>query len=225
MKKTRSKYRRVWEREVGPIPIDSNGRTYDIHHIDGNSTNDNLNNLKCVSLQEHYEIHLSQGDYQACQAILIRLAVSANEQTEIARLSGLQRRGISRPDMIGDLNPMRNPNYAKNLSLVTKGFPKSDKGRDAIGNAQRYRISQKILCMHCGRLINPLSYNQWHGNKCVKNPNLISEIKDIILKKKNNNFSKNNPSNIKKICEYCNISAGAGNYKRWHGDNCKRKIK
>jgi uncharacterized protein YerC len=51
------RYREKWEKAYGPIPKDNLGRSYDIHHIDGNRRNNSLENLQCVSLQEHYEIH------------------------------------------------------------------------------------------------------------------------------------------------------------------------
>lgn len=51
-------YRRIWEDVNGAIPVDSEGRSYQIHHIDGNRKNNNLNNLQCVSMLEHYDIHL-----------------------------------------------------------------------------------------------------------------------------------------------------------------------
>ena len=28
-------YRKIWVERHGPIPLDENGRTYEIHHIDG----------------------------------------------------------------------------------------------------------------------------------------------------------------------------------------------
>ena len=42
----------VWEESNGVIP-----RGYGIHHIDGNSLNDELTNLSLVSKAEHLEIH------------------------------------------------------------------------------------------------------------------------------------------------------------------------
>lgn len=53
-------YRKLWEENYGSIPVDELGRTYEIHHKDGNRKNNNLNNLMCVSLEEHYNIHLKQ---------------------------------------------------------------------------------------------------------------------------------------------------------------------
>lgn len=63
----------IWVKHNGKIPKDELGRTYDIHHIDGNDKNNDITNLKCVSIQEHYDIHFKQGDQGACHAIRIRM--------------------------------------------------------------------------------------------------------------------------------------------------------
>ena len=66
-------YRLIYEKHFGPIPCDENNITYDIHHIDGNRKNNEISNLKAVSLQEHYDIHFNQKDWMACRRILERL--------------------------------------------------------------------------------------------------------------------------------------------------------
>ena len=51
-------YRKIWEQHFGPIPRDQDGRSYEIHHIDGNRSNNNIEKLpistfnKLHSLQE-----------------------------------------------------------------------------------------------------------------------------------------------------------------------------
>jgi hypothetical protein len=66
-------YRKVWENTYGAIPKDDKGRSYDIHHIDGNRENNNISNLKAVSLEEHWKIHFDQGDYLESNMIAERL--------------------------------------------------------------------------------------------------------------------------------------------------------
>ena len=66
-------YKKVYEKVYGKIPVDERGRSYEIHHIDGDRNNNAVENLKCVTIEEHYEIHLSQGDYAAANLILNRL--------------------------------------------------------------------------------------------------------------------------------------------------------
>ena len=53
-------YRKLWEQVHGQIPKDEQGRTYDIHHIDGNRKNNSIENLICLSLDDHHKIHLKQ---------------------------------------------------------------------------------------------------------------------------------------------------------------------
>lgn len=67
-------YRKIWENVNGPIPLDELGRTYEIHHIDGNRKNNELSNLQCVSIEEHYQIHYQQKDYAACNLISTKMS-------------------------------------------------------------------------------------------------------------------------------------------------------
>lgn len=66
-------YRDIWIKHNGSIPKDELGRSFEIHHIDGNRDNNDIDNLQCVSIQEHYDIHFRQGDEGACHAIRIRI--------------------------------------------------------------------------------------------------------------------------------------------------------
>lgn len=66
-------YRAIWVKHYGPIPFDNEGRTYEIHHINGDNTDNRIENLMCVSAEDHFKIHESQGDIMACYAILRRM--------------------------------------------------------------------------------------------------------------------------------------------------------
>lgn len=90
-KRTKINYRKIYEENFGPIPVDSDGRTYEIHHIDGNHDNNDPSNLKAVSIQEHYEIHYSQGDYWAALRIAEKMKLSKNELSSIATLNNKKR--------------------------------------------------------------------------------------------------------------------------------------
>lgn len=53
-------YRKIWESHYGKIPIDERGVTYDIHHIDGDRKNNKIENLICLSVNDHYKVHYKQ---------------------------------------------------------------------------------------------------------------------------------------------------------------------
>lgn len=80
-------HRKVWEEHHGAIPRDNTGRSYEIHHVDGNHNNNNINNLLCVTIEEHYRIHYDQGDYAACMIMFNRMKVAPEEKSRIARLA------------------------------------------------------------------------------------------------------------------------------------------
>lgn len=78
--------------ENGPIPKDENGRTYEIHHIDGNRNNNNISNLLCLSIEEHYKIHYENGDYGACVMIAKRMNLPPDHISKIQ--TGTKRPGV-----------------------------------------------------------------------------------------------------------------------------------
>ena len=71
-------YRKIWEASHGAIPYDSSGRKMEIHHIDGDRSNNELSNLQLVTIDEHYDIHHANGDWAACQSIINRIYSSVS---------------------------------------------------------------------------------------------------------------------------------------------------
>jgi hypothetical protein len=80
-------HRKIYKEHYGLIPKDVNGRSYEIHHIDGDHSNNNISNLKCVSIEEHYKIHKSQGDIKACLIMAKRMKLSPEEKTRLAKIA------------------------------------------------------------------------------------------------------------------------------------------
>jgi len=78
-------HRKIYTKIYGPIP-----EGYDIHHIDGNHNNNDPSNLMAVSLQEHFNIHYSQGDYGAAHRIIQRMNVSKEEKSRLASLAAIK---------------------------------------------------------------------------------------------------------------------------------------
>jgi hypothetical protein len=96
-----SRYRKIYEHHTGPIPKDNDGRTYEIHHIDGNHSNNDPINLKAVTIQEHYAIHHAQGDWSACVRIAAAMQMSSQELSDLARKATYKRLANGTHNFIG----------------------------------------------------------------------------------------------------------------------------
>lgn len=78
-----AKSRRVWRFHNGPIPVDENGVSFDIHHRDGDWSNDAPDNLQALSVLDHYRLHFAQGDWGAAWYIAQRFKLSTEDYEEI----------------------------------------------------------------------------------------------------------------------------------------------
>jgi hypothetical protein len=127
-------YRRIYEEEFGPIPVDDEGRTFDIHHIDGDRTNNSPENLVALSIGDHYQLHLSQGDFAAAHAILLRMRYSISEISRLASAGAkarilrgchhfvggdIQRRNVRQRVLEGTHHFLR-PEHRVNVSIRNK---------------------------------------------------------------------------------------------------------
>ena len=137
--------RRIYTKNHGQIPKDSLGRSYDIHHIDGNHENNDPENLKAVTIQEHYDIHYSNNDWGACYAISLRMNKSPKLIAELASLTNLER-----------------------IKCGTHNFQKRDDGTTAIGDAFKTGIKN-----HIGRK-NPRFDNNIYHFRNVNTKEIVS---------------------------------------------------
>jgi hypothetical protein len=81
--RTTKKHRRIYKDYYNVrLPSD-----IEIHHKDGNHDNNDISNLLPVSIQEHYEIHLSQGNYAAAFRISQRMLIPKEEKSRLASLA------------------------------------------------------------------------------------------------------------------------------------------
>lgn len=92
--KYRSNYRKIYEQDFGSIPNDNNNIPFDIHHKDGDRTNNSIENLEALSVQDHYNRHYEQGDWGACFALANRITMSFEERSALSKL--VQARNIER---------------------------------------------------------------------------------------------------------------------------------
>jgi len=87
-----NKHRKIWAEHFGEIPVDSDGRTYEIHHIDGDHNNNSLDNLLCCPIKQHYKLHYERGDYGAAVLIAKRMNLPPDHISKIQL--GKKRPGV-----------------------------------------------------------------------------------------------------------------------------------
>jgi hypothetical protein len=90
MNKRSRVYRKIYKHYFGEIPKDNYGRSYDIHHIDGDYTNNDPSNLIALSIKEHYELHINQEDWGCAWAISKRFNIDPLEKAELTRQMNLE---------------------------------------------------------------------------------------------------------------------------------------
>ena len=168
-------YRQIWEHVFGTIPTDSLGRPYEIHHIDGDRTNNDLTNLKCVSIEEHYQIHLQQGEYGAANLIAERL------KNPLLRVKGYKK-----PHSEATKAKLRKPksitkNYRKSKSKAhaeairqarLQAPPRSKESRLKMRESALNRESNftgnhiQVECPHCSKVGQKNAMLRWHFTNC-----------------------------------------------------------
>lgn len=88
----KGRHRGAWTYYNGKnIPKDEKGRSYEVHHIDGNHSNNLPWNLKLVTIEEHYAIHYEQRDWGACLLMAERMELPVDEVSRMSKLSNEQR--------------------------------------------------------------------------------------------------------------------------------------
>lgn len=194
-------YRKIYENHVGPIPKDENNRTYEIHHIDGDKTNNNPNNLLCVSVKEHYDIHHRQGDHGACFKMAKRLELSPQELAELARITTTKRNKVKVKD--GTHNLLKRPDGSSVGKESTKKRLENGTHPFLDSNIQR-RNSLKNIANGTNNFVN--------GNQPTA---------ERMANGTHNFLEGRNPNNTKVTCEHCGKTMGKPNYSRSHGDRCK----
>lgn len=232
-----NKYRKIYEHHFGKIPKENNGRSYEVHHLDGKRYNNHPNNLRALKIQDHYNIHFVQGDYAACLLIGRKMNLDPeilrklNSEQNLKRvrngthhlLSGKIQSISSKKRAAANILGFQNPdNFSK--ACAARDIVMKEKllaGTWILQNKEFHKkyvqeqiangthCSQiKIACEHCKKIIDSANYHRSHGNKCTKLTGLIRKI------------AKHPPRKVK-TCHHCNKILDASNYSRYHGDKCK----
>jgi hypothetical protein len=183
-----AKYRRVWERQHGPIPPG-----YHIHHVDGDRKNNDVSNLACVSPDEHYDIHFRQGDLSACYILNANRKRWDPEKTsqlskavqrrrldegthnfldpEQHRATGDNNRRLQNAKVAKGEHHWQTEEHSKRTSERLKGTkrgPETGKKISAklMGNKNACGPKPRIECPHCGLVGGSSQMKRWHFDNC-----------------------------------------------------------
>jgi len=220
-------YRQIYEQYHGSIPKDEAGRTYDIHHIDGNHSNNDITNLKAVSLQEHFDIHYAQQDWLACQLISLRLGLSPEERYELSRKA--QQKRVANGDHHFTSSKWQSDNQLNRVANGTHPFVGGEIQRETNRQlvAEGKHAFQGEDGVSCRRVRegthhflgerNPMhakvadGSHPWLGNGEVVRARQKQRVAD----------GTHHFLGGEITCPHCNKSGGSTNMKRYHFDNCK----
>jgi hypothetical protein len=181
-------YRKVYEQHYGPIPKDAYGRSYDIHHKDGNHKNNDPENLIALSVQDHYDLHYQQGDYAACYLIAHqRLHKSPEEISLLARRIALDRIKQGTNPIVVTSEKARQRAlaiFSRGQHPFLEGKIQSESNRRRAQNGThpntngalnkrlfaegRHPSQLKKTCPYCSKTVGAPNYARYHGDKCKK---------------------------------------------------------
>lgn len=163
-------HRIIYEHCYGPIPVDEAGRTYEIHHIDGDHANNHPANLQALSIQEHYDIHLKQRDYGAAQNIALRMNISHEEKSKKA--SELQLTRSANGTRVWQDHEKQSAEQKRRVELGIHNFLGANEyqrklQKSRLDNGTHHNLIVHV-CPHprCGKIgRGPVMYH-WHFDNC-----------------------------------------------------------
>jgi hypothetical protein len=223
-RKNNTETKKVWRSAHGRIPKDKNGRSYEIHHIDGNPENNSIDNLSCVTIEEHYQIHCQQEDWGACSLIAKRMKLSVEEISRMTTLHNKKMmkngshpfakredgssigRDVSRKQVEnGTHNFIGSPYAAKMYEDGTHPF---------LGGEIQRQTNKKRVDNGTHNLLG--DKNPSHSRVKNKTHHLLGPS---VNKKRLQEGT--HVSQLKVSCIFCKIELDKANFSRSHGDKCK----
>lgn len=188
-------YRKIYEKHHGPISVDRLGRTYGIHHIDGDHSNNHPNNLIQLTIEEHYDIHLEQGDWSAALLIASRANIGPDILSELSSMNNRERVTNGTHHLLSS-NGGSEKARQRELKKVENGT------HQWLGGEQQRRLANIRVADGTHNLLDKDNASAHANNRVIKG---------------------NHPSQIMKECKYCHRIVDSPNHKRWHGDKCKKR--
>lgn len=171
-----NKYRKIWIEHFGEIPKDEYGITYEIHHIDRNRSNNDITNLMCVSLKEHFYIHFNAKEYSAAYGVMIRmkciddLPIGKSELASLAaRTLPDSKKAFLRPDVRKkNLDSMKERINNGTFHLLS-GEIQSRTNKRLVSEG-RHVFQLDRVCKFCNKTGKGFGFHSKHNEYCELNP-------------------------------------------------------
>jgi hypothetical protein len=238
----RKNYRKIYIEHHGSIPKDSNNRSYDIHHIDGDRENNEPTNLVALSIQEHYNIHYAQKDWGACHKIGLRMRLTPEELSALATKSNLdrvskgthpwagkelsnQRIADGTHNFLGANNPVHKK-VADGTHHWFDGTKSSETQRKLLAEGKHHFLGEN----HPSKIRVKDGTHHFFGGEMQRQTQrkIVAEGRHHLsggeiqrLSTRKALAEGRHNSQIKETCEHCGTVCSLPMYSRWHGDNCK----
>jgi hypothetical protein len=199
-------HRKIYEQHFGPIPKDASGRSLEVHHIDGDHSNNDLSNLKLVTIDEHYAIHYSQEDWAACLIMSYRMRIPPEIKSELSKKC--QQRLVT-----AGIHHWQGP--AHNQKLIEQGIhPFLDKDAARERNIKRINDGNHNFIGETNPVHDLIKSGTHHFQ--TNNPSTQK------ISNGTHHFLNAHPNKIQVQCPHCQKIGGAVNMKRYHFDKCKK---
>jgi hypothetical protein len=194
-----SNYRKIYEHHHGPILKEPNGRAYEVHHIDGNHSNNNPANLTLLTIAEHLQAHLDNNDWGGAQAVKMRMNCSPQEISEFARQMQLKLVAEGRHHMKQENNPSR-----QRVDNGTHNFLGGAIQKQKVANRTHHLLSGEIQRKNTAKRIKNKTHNLLGP---AQNAKLLAE--------------GTHPTKNKATCLCCKQTVNLMVFGRRHGSKCK----
>jgi hypothetical protein len=153
----KANYRKIWEEHNQACLLPN----IHLHHIDGNRQNNDPSNLIPVTIEEHYEIHLKQGDFRAC-SILEKNWITGGH----SKLRSIMGEEVYREwQRSHPLGKKRSPEQRKNHEEGAAKRLADPNFRSRLSEACKGK-REIVTCPHCGVSGGGGNMRRYHFDKC-----------------------------------------------------------
>ena len=165
--------------------------------------NDNSpDNLKAVTIQEHYDIHLKQGDHMACYLISLRMNKTPEELSEIAKKVAKKNAENGTSFFCTEAGKEYNKKMLKDGTHPLQGRNEEKRQRT---------LKQAEEGKHPMQMLSKSGKHHFYGGEVQKKTaqRLLAEGKHF--------------NQINRTCPHCGKNGNGPVMLKWHFNNCKDK--